>query len=115
MTDKEVPSTPNNVKPIRKGVSLPVDDIKEELVPDELIVKACEELLARAKSGELLELVFIGLSEGNLIHSAILGTIHDPHIMLAQIEHTKTLYYDNKFYPHFEGFTRMGYEEDYDE
>jgi hypothetical protein len=112
MTDNE---DKNKVRPIRKGISISTEEVEEKAEPDLRMVKAIEDMLEKAKTGDLKEFVFIGLTDDNLIYSGFLGVAFDPHAMYAQIMHTATLYYDNVFYPRTEGSSRMGFGDDYED
>ena len=116
MTDKEVPTTPNNIKPIRKGLKIndsPEESVKKEVDPR--LLRTAQMLLSKVESGEITELVYIGITEDLIIYSGIVGVVYEPHIMHSQLIHTTTKYYDEVLYPSIEGSHRFGEWEEYDE
>lgn len=90
---------PNNVKPIRKGVQL--EEPKLEPIPD--LVAQIELLLELAKSGDLREFAYVGVTADPYIHSGVMGNPYDCHYMMAQLIHLKTKYYEEVFWPMIEG------------
>lgn len=113
MTDKE---DNNNVKPIRKGLKIELDKVKQEekLEPIKPIIEKLEDLIELAKSGDLRELCYVGIADDLTIYSGIVGICYDPHHMWSQLNHQATMYYDKVFYPRVEPDPYM-FDDDDDE
>lgn len=74
--------TESKVKTIRAGIALP----EEKLEPVEVVIKACEKLLEKAKSGDLRQLYYAASYSNNTADRNIVGEVSQVSQMDVMIQ-----------------------------